>query len=210
MKALINVDLTKDFMPVTEEDYKNKLGGALAVKDGDEVVPIVNKLSTSDEYDIVVFTYEWHPHNHKSFASQHSGKNPFDRIMFNGVEDTLWPDHCVQNTEGAKFHDALNVDLPNAILIRKGEDKNIHPYSGFGILPNHSTGLLELLKEKGVTEVHITGLASDFCVLDTALDAAKYFKTVVFKNATRGIADDLEPTWQKMIDAGIILMNCDE
>lgn len=193
MKALINVDPQKDFMPTTPENYKNKLGGALAITNGDEVVPVINKLGESGNYDIIIFTMDWHPTKMKAFASQHLGKNPFDQYEVNGKMDTLWPDHCVQNTEGAKFHPDLNLNLPNTYIFKKGEDSEFHPYSGFGGLPDKSSGLLEFLKEKGVTEVHITGLAGDYCCRDTAIDASKHFDTYFIMDAIRFINDDDKP-----------------
>jgi len=197
MKALINVDCQKDFMPATPEDYAKKLGGALAVKDGDKIIPLINKLGASGGYDIIIFTMDWHPRKHTAFASQHPGKNPFDSYEVNGLTDTLWPDHCVQYTVGACFHEDLNLDLPNTFIFRKGEDTNFHPYSGFGGLPDKSNGLLEFLQMKGVTEVHITGLAGDYCCKDTAIDAVKYFDTSFIIDAIRFINNDDKP---KIID----------
>ena len=178
MKALIIVDIQNDFLP----------GGALAVNNGDEVIPIINKLQQSDYFDLVVATQDWHPQNHKSFASNHLGKNPFDKILLDGLEQILWPDHCVQGTKGADFPSSLDVNKIEAIF-RKGMDVNVDSYSGFfdnGKRKN--TGLDAYLKGRKVDEVYVSGLAGDFCVFYTALDSADCgFKTFLVEDATRSI-----------------------
>ena len=178
MKALIIVDIQNDFLP----------GGALAVNNGDEVIPIINKLQQSDYFDLVVATQDWHPQNHKSFASNHLGKNPFDKILLDGLEQILWPDHCVQGTKGADFPSSLDVKKIEAIF-RKGMDVNVDSYSGFfdnGKRKN--TGLDAYLKGRKVDEVYVSGLAGDFCVFYTALDSADCgFKTFFIEDATRSI-----------------------
>ena len=197
-KALIVVDAQYDFMPASEEDYKNGMGGALAVKEGDKIVPIINKLLP--EFDLVIFTKDWHPAGMKAFASSYKTKKPFDTYKVKGVEDTLWPDHCVQNSRGAELHDDIDFSLINGdfYIFKKGMDKNSHPYSGFG-----AEGLEEFLKERGVEELYVVGLATDYCVKDTVLDAVKFgFETTVVWDGCRGIAEDLTQTLNEFFDAG--------
>ena len=137
MKTLIIVDVQNDFMP----------GGALAVPEADRIVPVINAIQNT--FDLIVATQDWHPENHKSFASSHGGKKPFESIMLNGIAQVLWPDHCVQGTPGAQFHDALNTNAISAIF-RKGTDIAVDSYSGF--YDNHrykSTGLAGYLHEMG-------------------------------------------------------------
>lgn len=191
MRILIVVDAQKDFTPVSVEDYAKGLGGALAVPNGDEIMPVVNGLFP--KFDLVIFTKDWHPNGMDAFASSHKGKNPFDTfINADGVKDTLWPDHCVADTVGAEIHDDLDFSLIKGdfYIFKKGLSKNKHPYSGFG-----AEGLLTFLKDKNVKEVFVTGLATDYCVKDTVIDSAKAgFKTTVIWDACRGIAEDLKPT----------------
>lgn len=193
MKALIVVDVQYDFMPVSEEDYKNKMGGALAVPNGNEIVPVINKLLPM--YELVIFTKDWHPEGMNAFASAHEGKKPFDKYTLpNGEEDTLWPDHCIAESRGSDLHDDIDFSKIRGdfYIIKKGMEKNYHPYSGFG-----KTELEEFLKEKNVDEVCIVGLALDYCVRDTAIDAAKAgFTTTIIKDGTRAIAEDLSETYE--------------
>jgi len=199
MKALIVVDVQYDFCPVSDEDFKNGLGGALAVPDGNGVVPVINSLLP--KFDLVIFTKDWHPEKMKAFASSHKGKKPFDTFTNkDGVTDTLWPDHCIQNTRGSELHDDINFDLIKGdfYIFKKGTEKNNHPYSGFG-----AEGLSDFLKEKGVTETVIAGLATDFCVKDTVLDSVKEgFDTTVIWDGCRGISDDLTPVLNEFFDIG--------
>lgn len=178
MKALLIIDIQNDFLP----------GGSLAVKDGDLIIPIVNELQS--QYELVVATQDWHPANHQSFAVQHPGKKAFDTIELNGLPQTLWPEHCVQESWGAQF--ATNLDLhKTAAIFRKGMSPAIDSYSGFfdnAKLAN--TGLDGYLKAKGVTEVDICGLAADYCVYYTAMDALELgFKTTILSHATKAIDD---------------------
>lgn len=174
--ALVIVDIQNDFL-------KN---GSLEIPDANEVIPIINQLQ--DQYELIVATQDWHPYNHKSFASQHSNKFEFDAIDLNGLEQILWPDHCVQGTFGAEFHSELNTNKIEAIF-RKGMDREADSYSGFfdnGRRKN--TGLLGYLKDRNIKEVSIAGLATDFCVLFTANDALELgFKTNIIENASRAI-----------------------
>lgn len=159
MKALIIVDVQNDFIP----------GGKLAVPEGDTIIPRINELQK--KFDLVVATQDWHPANHKSFASQHEGKNPFDIIELNGIQQTLWPDHCIQGTSGANLHQDLNTNRIEAIF-RKGTNPEIDSYSGFfdnGRKKN--TGLHGYLQDRKVDAVYVCGLAADYCVYYTAMDA---------------------------------------
>jgi nicotinamidase/pyrazinamidase len=199
MKALIVVDAQYDFFVVSKEDYENGKGGALAVPDSPGIIPVINALLP--KFDLIIFTKDWHPKNMDAFASNHKGKKPFDTyINKDGVEDTLWPNHCVNNTRGADLHDDIDLKLikGNFYIFKKGTKKSEHPYSGFG-----AEGLADFLKERGVTETIIVGLATDYCVRDTVLDSIKEgFNTTVIWDGCRGIADDLTPTLNEFFDAG--------
>src|ERR1051325_6670661 len=195
MKALILVDIQNDFLP----------GGALAVPDGDKIIPVVNQLQSL--FPIVVATQDWHPANHGSFAVSHPGKKIFEQIELNGLPQTLWPVHCVQNTKGAELATALNRDRI-AKVFPKGTDAGIDSYSGlFDNGHRKSTGLGEWLKAQGVTEVFVCGLATDYCVKFTALDAAQMgFKTHLIEDASRGVnlrPDDVKNAVAEMKRAGV-------
>lgn len=177
MKALLLIDIQNDFIP----------GGALAVPGGDEVVPLANQLQP--HFDLVVATQDWHPANHKSFASQHPGRAVFDQIELEGLAQTLWPDHCLQASKGAEFSPRLDISRVEAIF-RKGTSPEIDSYSGFYDNGHRkSTALAEYLRGKGVQEVYLAGLAADFCVYFTAKDALwEGFTTYVIEDATRAIS----------------------
>lgn len=176
MKALILVDLQNDFMP----------GGALPVPHGDQVIPVANRVQHS--FDLVVATQDWHPLDHGSFAANHPGRQPGDLIELNGLEQVLWPVHCVQETTGAAFAPTLDAHRAKRIF-KKGTDPAIDSYSGFfDNGQRNSTGLGEYLKDKDVTDVYILGLATDYCVKFTALDARRLgFDTHVIEDACRGV-----------------------
>ena len=176
MKALIIVDVQNDFLP----------GGALAVKDGDSIIPVINSLQ--QKFELVVATQDWHPADHKSFASSHPGKKVFEEILLDGLPQVLWPDHCVQQTFGAEFSARLDSKKIEAIF-RKGMDKNIDSYSGFfDNGKKKATGMGDYLKGRGITEVYVTGLAGDFCVNFTAVDALGLgFESTIITDATRAI-----------------------
>jgi nicotinamidase/pyrazinamidase len=176
MQALIVVDVQNDFCP----------GGALAVRHGDQVVPVINDLQS--RFELVVATQDWHPADHKSFASNHEGKQPGHLIELDGLPQVLWPDHCVQNTPGAEFVEALSHSSIKRIF-QKGTDPEVDSYSGFFDNGHrHSTGLGDYLREQGVTDVYVVGLATDYCVKFTALDAQDLgFKTFVVEDACRGV-----------------------
>jgi len=199
MKALIVVDPQNDFMP----------GGSLAVKDGNQIVPVINKLTKSGLFDLVIFTKDWHPSNHKSFASQHEGKNLFDVIDLNGIDQVLWPDHCVQDTEGSMFHKDIDMNIPNLYIFKKGMNTEVDSYSGF--LDNDhksSTGLTEFLKEKGVYETYIMGIAGDYCVKYTAIDSSSEgFDTYVIMDGVRSITDDITPVLDELRDNSVIIID---
>ncbi|MEO9004453.1 MAG: bifunctional nicotinamidase/pyrazinamidase [Ginsengibacter sp.] len=176
MNALIIVDVQNDFLQ----------GGALQVDGGDQVIPVINKLQ--DHFDLVVATQDWHPSDHKSFASSHPGKIIFGEIMLDGLPQVLWPDHCVQETSGAEFSSLLSTKKIEAIF-RKGMDKNIDSYSGFfDNGKKKATGMGAYLKGRGISTIYVTGLAGDYCVNFTALDGLELgFKSVIISNATRAI-----------------------
>lgn len=176
MKALIIVDVQNDFLE----------GGSLAVANGNEVIPIINNLQ--NDFELIVATQDWHPANHKSFAANHLDKKEFEVIDLNGLQQVLWPMHCVQGSFGAEFHEELNSNKIEAIF-RKGMDAEIDSYSGFfdnGKRKN--TGLFGYLKDRNVSEVFVCGLAADYCVQFTANDALDLdFKTTIIDVATKPI-----------------------
>lgn len=176
MKALIIVDIQNDFLP----------GGALEVQEGDQIIPIVNGLVP--QFPLVVATQDWHPANHGSFASNHPGKNPGEFIELHGLQQVLWPDHCIQNSKGAEFSPDLHSDKIRKIF-KKGTDPKIDSYSGFydnGKMKD--TGLNAYLIRQGVKQVYVVGLATDYCVKFTAIDAAESgFETTVIADATRAV-----------------------
>jgi len=174
--CLIIVDLQNDFCP----------GGALAVPDGNEIVPHVNRLI--GEFDHVILTQDWHPDGHSSFASQHPGKKPFDVIDLSYGEQVLWPDHCVQGTRGAGFRDDLRADKAE-LVIRKGFRHAIDSYSAFFENDHETpTGLTGYLHNRGIESVTLVGLAFDYCVGYSALDAVEAgFRTSVIESACRSI-----------------------
>ncbi len=202
MKALILVDLQNDFMP----------GGALAVEEGNEVVAIANYLAP--RFDLVVATQDWHPANHASFASTHQGRKPGDQVELNGVTQTLWPDHCVQGTPGADFHANLHRNSIDRIF-HKGTNPEIDSYSGF--YDNNrqfSTGMTDWLRKQGVEQVYIMGLATDYCVKFTALDAIKEgFRTFLITDGCRGVnlnSGDVALALSQMSETGVNLISSRE
>jgi nicotinamidase/pyrazinamidase len=176
MNALIIVDVQNDFMP----------GGALAVNEGDTIIPVINELQ--NDFDLVIATQDWHPSDHKSFASTHPGKKVFDEINLHGLPQVLWPDHCVQESYGAQFSSLLHTKKIEAIF-RKGMDKNIDSYSGFfDNGKKKSTGMGDYLRGRGVTAISVCGLAADYCVYFTALDGRELgFESNIIANATKAI-----------------------
>lgn len=200
MKTLLIIDVQNDFMP----------GGSLAVPDADRIVPTINKIQ--HKFDLVVASQDWHPQDHVSFASNHEGKSPFDEIEIQGRPQILWPDHCVQGTDGANFHPDLNTQKWEAIF-RKGTDKEIDSYSAFydnGHLK--STGLAGYLKEKGVSQLFICGLAAEICVYFSAYDAFKEgFACFFIEDASQPLdAEGFKEIKKKMEYLGIQIISSDE
>jgi len=184
MKTLIIVDIQNDFLE----------GGSLAVPNGYDVIPVLNDIQK--DFDLIVATQDWHPQNHKSFATEHPNKNEFEVIDLNGLQQVLWPVHCVQGSFGAEFHKDLKINSAEAVF-RKGMESEIDSYSGFydnGKRKN--TGLFGYLKDRNVSEVFVAGLAADFCVYFTANDAIDLgFKTTIIEKASKPI--DAE-NWKKL------------
>jgi len=179
MNALIIVDVQNDFLPA----------GALPVKDGDTIIPVINDLQ--NKFDLVVATQDWHPADHKSFASSHPDKKVFEEIILDGLPQVLWPDHCVQQIFGAEISTALDTKKIEAIF-RKGMDKNIDSYSGFfDNGKKKSTGMADYLKGRGTTSIYVCGLAADYCVYFTALDGLELgFQSTIITDATKAIDEN--------------------
>ena len=176
MRALILVDIQNDFLP----------GGALAVRRGDEVVPVANRVQA--RFDLVVATQDWHPPGHGSFASRYPGRTPGELSELSGLPQVLWPDHCVQGSVGAAFAPGLAMNRVETIF-RKGTDPGIDSYSGFFDNGHRkSTGLGDSLKGRGAVDVYVLGLATDYCVKFTALDARQLgFRTFLVEDGSRGV-----------------------
>ena len=192
--CLLVVDLQNDFMPA----------GALAVPGGDEVVPFVNRIAR--DFAVVVLTQDWHPPGHASFASSHPGRKPYEKIRLPYGEQILWPDHCVQGTSGAAFH--RDLDIPHAqLVIRKGHHRKVDSYSAFLEADRKTkTGLDGYLKSRGVKRVYCAGLATDFCVAWSTMDARRFgLQAVVIEDACRAIdtGGSLAAAWQGMKRAGV-------
>ena len=191
--AFLVIDLQPDFLP----------GGALAVPDGDAVIPLINRLA--GQYSTVVLTQDWHPAGHRSFASAHPGRSPFETIRLPYGNQTLWPDHCLQATPGAAI--APGLSIPDATLIlRKGCNPEVDSYSAFTEADGTTTGLAAWLRARGITNVLLAGLATDYCVAWSALDARRAgFTTSVVEDACRAIDlnNSLAAAWNKMSEAGI-------
>lgn len=200
-QALILVDLQNDFLP----------GGALAVPEGDRVVPLANRLAKA--FDLVVATQDWHPAGHGSFAASHPGRQPGEVTDLHGLSQVLWPVHCVQDTPGADFHPDLDRSRITRIF-HKGTDPRVDSYSGFFDNGHRrATGLGDFLKGKGVTEVFVLGLATDYCVKATAIDAVRLgFTTWLVEDACRGVGlrpGDIPAAIQDMVRAGVVLTRSD-
>jgi len=195
---LLIIDVQNDFCP----------GGALAVADGDAVVPIINRLA--ERFDHVVLTQDWHPSRHSSFATAHPGSAPFETITMPYGQQTLWPDHCVQGTPGAAFHPQLATERAE-LVIRKGFRPDIDSYSAFYENDRHTpTGLAGYLRERGLRRVFLAGLATDFCVHYSAVDARRLgFDTVVIEAGCKAIdlAGSLDAARAAMAEAGVQRVN---
>ncbi len=195
MNALILVDLQNDFLP----------GGALAVPGGDEIIPLANRLM--DCFQIVAATQDWHPPDHGSFAANHPGRQPFETIDLHGLPQTLWPVHCVQNTGGALFAPGLDTRRITRVF-QKGARPEIDSYSGFHDNGRrHATGLADWLRDRNVTHVTVCGLATDYCVKFTALDAlAEGFRATLHLPACRGVnlnPGDIDAAVEEMRAKGV-------
>ena len=202
MNTLVLVDIQNDFVP----------GGALAVPQGDQIVPLVNRLQS--HFDLVVATQDWHPAAHGSFAANHAGRQPGERIELHGLPQILWPIHCVEGTSGADFVPGLERGRWNQIFV-KGTDPKVDSYSGFHDNGHRqATGLGEYLYEKGVTDVYVAGLATDYCVKFTVLDALQLgFQVHLIEDACRGVnlqPGDVERAVQEMRAAGAKVTTSDE
>jgi nicotinamidase/pyrazinamidase len=202
MNALIIVDLQNDFLP----------GGALPVPHGDEVVPIANELQS--RFDVVVATKDWHPPDHGSFAANHPGKKPGDRIILDGIEQILWPVHCVQNTHGAEFAPAFDTSRI-ADVFHKGIERNIDSYSTFfDNAHRRHTGLAHYLRKRSIQDIYLMGLALDYCVKYSVLDARQLgLNTHVILDGCRGIElarGDIGRAIDEMKRAGAVLLKSSE
>lgn len=202
MTALILVDLQNDFMP----------GGALEVKNGDEVLPVINKM-LSKKFDTVVATQDWHPKHHGSFASSH--RKPIGEVIeLDGIPQILWPDHCIQDTYGAEFHPGWDHTKVNEIF-HKGTEKNVDSYSTFFDNGNRrSTGLEDYLKKRNIKKLYLAGLATDYCVKYSVLDACRLgFETYVILDGCRGVnlhPLDSETAVEEMKKAGAHIVTSKE
>ena len=202
-RALILVDIQNDFLP----------GGALAVPEGDRVIGVANDLTLRGRFDLVVATQDWHPRDHASFAANHPGKKIGEVIDLEGLPQVLWPVHCVQNTAGAELAPSLDRSHVGRIF-QKGTDRCIDSYSGlYDNGHRRSTGLGEYLREQGVTDVYVMGLATDYCVKFTALDAvAAGFKTHLIEDGSRGVnlkPGDVSRAVEEMRQRGIEILRRD-
>jgi nicotinamidase/pyrazinamidase len=198
MKALIIVDLQNDFLP----------GGALPVPHGDEVIPLANELQ--GRFGLVLATQDWHPPNHGSFAANHPGKKPGDRVMLDGIEQILWPVHCVKNTHGAEFAPSFDTSRV-AHVFHKGIDPRIDSYSTFfDNAHRRETGLADYLKKRAITDIYLMGLALDYCVKYSTLDARQLgFNAHVILDGCRGIGlepGDIDRALDEMKQVGAVLL----
>ncbi|MEW6219175.1 MAG: nicotinamidase [Thermodesulfobacteriota bacterium] len=204
--ALVVVDVQTDFLP----------GGALPVEDGDRILPAVGALMASFRFDTVVATLDWHPPGHVSFASSHPGARPFESLESRGQRQTLWPDHCVQGTPGAELTPWLSWVRLDA-LIRKGTARDVEAVSGFGSTPDQEgrtrpTGLAGYLKDRGIEQVYLCGLARDICVRWTALDAVGAgFGTILVWDACRPVDPNSdEPVRRELQSHGVALGSAED
>ncbi|MBD3370913.1 bifunctional nicotinamidase/pyrazinamidase [Candidatus Fermentibacteria bacterium] len=203
MKALIVVDVQNDFCP----------GGALAVPDGDRIIPVINRISP--RFPVVVLTQDWHPEGHVSFATSHQGAEPGQTVTLeDGTDQMLWPDHCVRGTKGAELHQRLETNTASLIL-RKGMNVSLDSYSAFMENDRSTrTGLEGYLRERNVDQVYVAGLALDYCVLFTATDCSRLgFDTVLVRDATRGVGipeGSVERALEKMKEASVRMVDSGE
>lgn len=201
MKALLLIDIQNDFCP----------GGSLPVPDGHAVVPIANALIDSGRYDLIVASQDWHPPGHGSFASMHPDKQPFEMGVLSGKPQMLWPDHCVRGTPDAELHPDLKVEEIDLIQL-KGESHGVDSYSAFRDNDKDApTGLSQFMKDQGVTELDICGLATDYCVKFSALDAIEMLPEAtvrVIEDASRGITPEgVRAAIEEMRESGIAIIS---
>ena len=201
-KSLLMIDLQNDFCT----------GGSLAVPFGEEVIPLANQLQAC--FELVIATQDWHPQDHASFASRHKGRQIGEVILLSDVSQILWPDHCVQQTKGAAFHPLLNTQKIKKIF-HKGMNKTVDSYSAFfDNAHHHSTGLHDYLHAEHVSDIYLMGLATDYCVKYSALDAIHLgFNVFVIQDACRGVAlqsDDIDLAFDEMKKAGARLITCSD
>ncbi len=196
MKALLIIDIQNDFLP----------GGSLEVKEGDLIISKINEIISN--YDLVIATKDWHPENHVSFASNHEGKNVGDLINVNGFNQILWPDHCIQDSHGAKFPKELNCNKIDKIIY-KGTDSDVDSYSGFNDnAKDTSTELSNFLKDKRIDKLDCVGLATEYCVKYTALDAIQEgFSARIIVSCTKGLSQNgIEDAIDEMRLKGIVII----
>ena len=201
-RVLLVIDVQNDFCP----------GGSLAVEDGDEVVPVVNRIMPA--FSRVVASQDWHPPGHVSFASAHPGQRPLDVVDAGGIEQVLWPDHCVQGTRGAELHPRLETGRIG-LLLRKGMRPGLDSYSAFFENDHRTdTGLRHYLKGLSLREVFVCGLATDYCVFSSAMDARKLgFQVTLVRDACRGVGfpeGSIQRAVDVMLKAGVRLTNSSE
>lgn len=200
MKTLVIIDVQNDFMR----------GGPLEVPEGNMILPVINKIESC--FDLIVATQDWHPADHRSFASNHMYKKPFDRVFLRGAEQILWPDHCIQGSSGAEFHTDIETKKIAAIF-RKGMDPEIDSYSGF-YDNNHilTTGLAGYLREKGTSEIHFCGLAADICVYYSILDSiSEGFSAILVEDASRPLyPDKFDDVKCELAKKGVHIINSNE
>lgn len=200
MKTLIIVDLQNDFVP----------GGALEVPEGDQIIPVVNRIQ--DKFELVIATQDWHPADHVSFASNHKDKKPMDKIEWHGIEQILWPDHCVQDTMGAELHPDLDMKKVEAIF-RNAMDPEIDSYSGFYDNGHEkASGLTGFLREREADELYFCGLAADVCVYYSIKDALQEgFAATLIEDATRPIdAKEFKKIKEEIRSKGCKIIKSDE
>jgi nicotinamidase/pyrazinamidase len=194
-RALFIVDVQNDFCP----------GGSLAVPFGDKIVPLINKIK--DKFDVVIASIDWHPVNHKSFTTQNPGKNVLDTVNVNNKNMIIWHPHCVQGSDGAKFHPDLQVG--GILVFMKGSNPNEHPFSGFVGINEDGVSVEKYLKDNEVEEVYVVGLAGDYCVKETALDCSVFFKTFFIVDLTRFIGE-MNPTIEDLVKNGVMIINSND
>jgi nicotinamidase/pyrazinamidase len=200
-----NADLTNSVLLVIDVQNDFCPGGALAVNQGDTIVPVINTISS--RFPVVVATRDWHPLGHVSFASSHEGKSVYDEVEIEGVSQVLWPDHCVQGSKGADFHPGLDL-RPLNLIIHKGRSASLDSYSAFFENDHRTpTGLEGYLKSLNVSKVYVCGLAIDYCVYFSAMDAVRSgFETFVLPDAAKGVdvpEGNVDKTIRLMKNAGI-------